>query len=100
MVSAFKNRGDGGEEEVEVAVDDGHEGGHGEDDGGEEEEFGGADDGAFEEVAGGEARVEFGDEGSVASFPAETAGFAGEEGGWVSFAQEVEGRNADGAGLG
>lgn len=99
MVLAFEDFGDGREEQVQVTVDDGHEGRHGEDDGREDEHFGGADDGAFEEVGGGEARVELGAEGGIARFEAEAPGFAFEENGGVCFAEEEEGEDADGAGL-
>lgn len=99
MVFAFEDLGDGREEEIQVAVDDGHEGGHGEDDGREDEHFGGADDGAFEEVGGREARVKFGAERGITRFQAEAPGFAFEEDGRVGFAEEEEGEDTDGAGL-
>lgn len=99
VVGGFEDLCDGCEEEVEVAVDDGHEGGEGEDDGGEDEEFEGADDGAFEEFAGGEVDGEFGAEVGVVGFFAEFGGATFEEDGGIGFAEEEEGHDRDCSGL-
>lgn len=100
MISVFEDFCDGGEEEVHVAVDDGHEDRHGQDDGGEDEHSGGADDGPLEEVAGREARVELRAKGGVAGFFAEPAGLAFKEDGWVGFTQCEDGKETGGAALG
>lgn len=99
MVGGDEEVGDGGEEEVEDAVDEGGEERQAEHDGGEEEQFRGPDDGREEDLPRRLRRLEGGAESVVSRLFAETARAAGEDGGRVGFALEDEGDEEDDAGL-
>lgn len=90
-VSLPKDEGKRCEEEVEDAVDDGHVQRHEGADGREEHQFRRARDGADEDFFRSEVLLEFGAEGRVGGFFAETRGFAREEDGRVGFVDGEEG---------
>ncbi|CAI4219406.1 unnamed protein product [Parascedosporium putredinis] len=100
-VGEGEDLGDGGEHEVEVAVDNTEVEGEDDGDGVEHEELARADDAVDKEVARGEAGVELGAEQRVASFLAEAGRLALEKDGGIGLAHKdghADGEHGDGNG--
>lgn len=98
-VGLLEHQGEGGQEEVEDAVDEGGGGREDDVDRGEEDHLCRADDGAEEDLARRDARVEFRAEVRVAGFFLEALGLSGEEGGGICFSHEEELHKGYGAAL-